>query len=187
MPPQHSRVSDIGSRTKAAATETSRRRRLERIARPPDVSTSESRASTCRGRCTNGSGNRRPHDKTTRTALILTAINQTHSQLGSYLATGGGSAGGGGGDDLFESPSTRRTPSPQCRRRFASRIDSTRQSKLWWQKFGANRSQLVTAALMLYLVVTDPATGRHDERLATVDGSSFPTMGLRQSPTLPVV
>ena len=50
--------------------------------------------------------------KTTRTALILTAINQTHSQLGAYLASENASAGGGGREDLFDIPQDKKDTEP---------------------------------------------------------------------------
>ena len=90
--------------------------------------------------------------KTTRTALILTAINHTHSQLGSYLATDGGSSGGGGVDDLFDIPQHKKDAEPavQTTIRITDRQHQAIETLV--EKYGTNRSQLVTAALMLYLV-----------------------------------
>lgn len=90
--------------------------------------------------------------KTTRTALILTAINQTHSQLGSYLAADDGSSGGGGIDDLFDIPQHRKDAEPavQTTIRITDRQHQAIETLVI--KYGTNRSQLVTAALMLYLV-----------------------------------
>ncbi len=89
---------------------------------------------------------------TTRTALILTAVNHTHSQLGSYLATDGGSSGGGGVDDLFDIPQHKKDAEPavQTTIRITDRQHQAIETLV--EKYGTNRSQLVTAALMLYLV-----------------------------------
>ena len=89
--------------------------------------------------------------KTTRTALILTAINHTHSELGSYL-TGGGSSGGGDIDDLFDIPQLKKDAEPavQTTIRITDRQHQAIETLV--EKYGTNRSQLVTAALMLYLV-----------------------------------
>ena len=89
---------------------------------------------------------------TTRTALILTAINHTHSQLGTYLATAGRSSGGGGIDDLFDIPQHKKDAEPavQTTIRITDRQHQAIESLV--EKYGTNRSQLVTAALMLYLV-----------------------------------
>lgn len=88
---------------------------------------------------------------TTRTALILTAINQTHSQLGSYFATDGGTSGGGGIDDLFDIPQHKKDAEPavQTTIRITDRQHQAIETLV--EKYGTNRSQLVTAALMLYL------------------------------------
>ena len=89
--------------------------------------------------------------QTTRTALILTAINHTHSQLGSYLATDGESSGGEGVDDLFDIPQYKKDaePSVQTTIRITDRQHQAIETLV--EKHGTNRSQLVTAALMLYL------------------------------------
>jgi hypothetical protein len=90
--------------------------------------------------------------QTTRTALILTAINNTHSRLGSYLAKDGGSADGSGVDDLFDIPQHRKDAEPavQTTIRITDRQHQAIETLV--EKHGTNRSQLVTAALMLYLV-----------------------------------
>jgi hypothetical protein len=90
--------------------------------------------------------------QTTRTALILTAINHTHSRLGSYLATDGGSSEGAGVDDLFDIPQHRKDAEPavQTTIRITDRQHQAIETLVG--KYGTNRSQLVTAALMLYLV-----------------------------------
>lgn len=90
--------------------------------------------------------------KTTRTALILTAINQTHNQLGSYLATDIGSSAGGEIDDLFDIPQRKKDTEPamQTTIRITDRQHQAIETLV--EKYGTNRSQLVTAALMLYLV-----------------------------------
>jgi len=90
--------------------------------------------------------------KTTRTALILTAINNTHSRLGSHLATDGGSSGGAGINDLFDIPQHRKDAEPavQTTIRITDRQHLAIETLV--EKYGTNRSQLVTAALMLYLV-----------------------------------
>ena len=89
--------------------------------------------------------------KTTRTALILTAINHTHGELGTYLATDGGSSGGGGVDDLFDIPQHKKDvePAVQTTIRITDRQHQAIETLV--EKYGTNRSQLVTAALMLYL------------------------------------
>ncbi len=89
--------------------------------------------------------------QTTRTALILTAINHTHSQLGSYLATDGASSGRGGVDDLFDIPQHKKDAEPavQTTIRITDRQHQAIETLV--EKHGTNRSQLVTAALMLYL------------------------------------
>jgi hypothetical protein len=90
--------------------------------------------------------------KTTRTALILTAINHTHSQLGSYLTNSGSSSGGGDIDDLFDIPQQRKDAEPavQTTIRITDRQHQAIETLV--KKYGTNRSHLVTAALMLYLV-----------------------------------
>ena len=90
--------------------------------------------------------------KTTRTALILTAINQTHSQLGAYLASENASAGGGGREDLFDIPQDKKDTEPavQTTIRITDRQHQAIETLI--EKLGANRSQLVAAALRLYLV-----------------------------------
>ena len=90
--------------------------------------------------------------QTTRTALILTAINNTHSRLGPYLATNGGSSDGAGIDDLFDIPQHRKDAEPavQTTIRITDRQHQAIETLVG--KYGTNRSQLVTAALMLYLV-----------------------------------
>lgn len=90
--------------------------------------------------------------KTTRTALILTAINQTHSQLGSYLASASASSGGGGRDDLFDIPQVKKDPEPavQTTIRITDRQHQAIETLV--ERLGANRSQLVAAALSLYLL-----------------------------------
>jgi hypothetical protein len=90
--------------------------------------------------------------KTTRTALILTAINQTHSRLGSYLAAGSPSASRTGGDDLFDIPQDKKDTEPavQTTIRVTDRQHQAIENLV--EVLGANRSQLVAAALSLYLV-----------------------------------
>ena len=146
-------VRGIGSRTKAAPTETGRH---------VVVSTEPSQTS---GRqylriksiylprsLHQRLGEQAISRKTTRTALILTAINHTHSQLGSYLATAGGSSGAGGVDDLFDIPQHKKDAEPavQTTIRITDRQHQAIETLV--EKYGTNRSQLVTAALMLYLV-----------------------------------
>ena len=89
--------------------------------------------------------------QTTRTALILTAINNTHSRLGTYIATDGGSSGGAGINDLFDIPQHRKDAEPavQTTIRITDRQHQAIETLV--AKYGTNRSQLVTAALMLYL------------------------------------
>jgi chemotaxis protein histidine kinase CheA len=90
--------------------------------------------------------------KTTRTALILTAVNQTHSRLGSYLATETASSGGGGHDDLFDIPQHRKDAEPavQTTIRVTDRQHQAIENLV--AELGTNRSRLVAAALTLYLV-----------------------------------
>ena len=90
--------------------------------------------------------------QTTRTALILTAINNTHSRLGTYIATDGGSFGGASINDLFDIPQHRKDvePAVQTTIRITDRQHQAIETLV--EKYGTNRSQLVTAALMLYLV-----------------------------------
>lgn len=89
--------------------------------------------------------------KTTRTALILTAVNQTHSQLGSYLATDNTTSGGADGNDLFDIPQHKKDTEPavQTTIRITDRQHQAIETLL--AQFGTNRSQLVVAALTLYL------------------------------------
>ena len=89
--------------------------------------------------------------QTTRTALILTAINHTHSQLGSYLATDGASSGGGGVDDLFDIPQHKKDAEPAVQTTIRITDQQHQAIETLVEKHGTNRSQLVTAALMLYL------------------------------------
>jgi len=90
--------------------------------------------------------------KTTRTALILTAVNQTHSRLGSYLATETASSGGGDADDLFDIPQHRKDAEPavQTTIRITDRQHKAIENLV--AELGTNRSRLVAAALTLYLV-----------------------------------
>jgi len=89
--------------------------------------------------------------KTTRTALILTAINKTHSQLGSYLAAGDQPTDRGGGDDLFDIPQEKKgtEPAVQTTIRITDRQHQAIETLV--EGLGANRSQIVAAALTLYL------------------------------------
>lgn len=89
---------------------------------------------------------------TTRTALILTAINQTHSQLGSYLATAGGPSDAGGIDDLFDIPQHKKDAEPAVQTTIRVTDRQHQAIEALVDKYDTNRSQLVTAALMLYLV-----------------------------------
>ena len=88
---------------------------------------------------------------TTRTALILTAINHTHSQLGSYLATAGESTGGASADDLFDIPQRKKDAEPAVQTTIRITDQQHQAIETLVEKYGSNRSQLVTAALMLYL------------------------------------
>lgn len=89
--------------------------------------------------------------KTTRTALILAAVNQTHDRLGSYLATGSGPSGGAGGNDLFDIPQLKKDAEPavQTTVRITDRQHQAIETLV--AQLGTNRSQLVAAALTLYL------------------------------------
>ena len=89
--------------------------------------------------------------KTTRTALILAAVNRTHSRLGSYLATGSGPSGSASGNDLFDIPQLKKDAEPavQTTIRITDRQHQAIEALV--AQLGTNRSQLVAAALRLYL------------------------------------
>ena len=89
--------------------------------------------------------------KTTRTALILAAVNHTHSRLGSYLATGSGPSGSASGNDLFDIPQLKKDAEPavQTTIRITDRQHQAIEALV--AQLGTNRSQLVAAALRLYL------------------------------------
>ena len=85
---------------------------------------------------------------TTRTAVILNAVNQTHDQLGARLASEDTGCGGG---DLFDIPQEKvaKEPSVQTTIRVTDRqlhaIDTLVTA------LETNRSRLITTALTLYL------------------------------------
>ncbi len=93
--------------------------------------------------------------ETTATALILTAVNATHLRVGDVLqprsvALPRGSAGSVA--DLFEIPQARRAPEPSVEttiRVTDAQLDAIKQLAA---THGANRSQLITAALRLHVV-----------------------------------
>ena len=89
--------------------------------------------------------------KTTRTALILAAVNHTHSRLGSYLATGSGPSGSASVNDLFDIPQLKKDAEPavQTTIRITDRQHQAIEALV--AQLGTNRSQLVAAALRLYL------------------------------------
>ena len=86
---------------------------------------------------------------TTRTALILAAVNATHNDLGA--ATGDDDHVDGGGGDLFDIPQ-RKAPS-ELTVQTSIRV-TDRQLKAiddLVARYGMNRSRLLTKALKLYL------------------------------------
>jgi predicted transcriptional regulator len=93
-------------------------------------------------------GERAEAEGSTRTALILIAINRTHDTIGSALDP---RPAGGDGADLFDIPqrTARKEPSVETTIRVTDRqlaaIDNLATDH------GANRSRLISAALQMYL------------------------------------
>jgi hypothetical protein len=88
-------------------------------------------------------------ENTTQTALILTALNQTHEELAAVLAAQHTDAPYGG--ELFDIPQRKRDrePTVQTTIRLTDRQLEAIDGLV--TKFGTNRSQLVSAALSIYL------------------------------------
>jgi hypothetical protein len=86
---------------------------------------------------------------TTRTAVILTAVNHTHHQLSRELVADSPAARGGG--DLFDIPQerTEKEPSVQTSIRVTDQQLDAMDSLA--RKLETNRSRLIATALSLYL------------------------------------
>lgn len=96
--------------------------------------------------------------KTTRTALILAALNATHQQIGEALTSSKTTAGK---RDLFDVPQSRVATEPSVQttiRVTDSQFDAIENLVA---EHATNRSRLVTAALQKYLrpPATSPSTG----------------------------
>ena len=86
---------------------------------------------------------------TTRTALILTALNQTHAELAAVLqAQETGTPNGG---DLFDIPQMRSEKEPSVQTTIRVTDQQLKAIDELVSKLGTNRSHLVAAALTTYL------------------------------------
>jgi hypothetical protein len=86
--------------------------------------------------------------ETTHTALILTAINATHPQIGSALTDHSATAGK---RDLFDIPQERAITEPSVQTTIRVTDSQLRAIEILVSKHETNRSHLISTALQLYL------------------------------------
>lgn len=92
---------------------------------------------------------------TTRTAVMLDAINRTHSQLGSALQEPVPSSG----QDLFAVPQARSAPAPSVQTTLRVTDEQYAALEGLTRKHAVNRSRIMTTALVLVLGETATHTG----------------------------